>query len=120
MIDQLIQYLQHEFFIMSAGVIVYFTTAFAIAHEKGKSDFSRWFQKSKIWILLTYIIGLMCIVWDDEILSAYNAYVENDITQIHRWMYFIAGPFVTFLYRSFTSNFAGRNNEEAPRVEVAD
>jgi hypothetical protein len=89
---------------MTAGVIVYFTTRFAIAHEKGKSDFNSWFQENKVWILLTFIIGLMCIVWDDEMMGAYNAYVEHDITKIQKWMYFVAGPLVTFLYRTFTSN----------------
>lgn len=115
--DRLLEFLQHEFFIMTAGVVIYFLTLFAIAYERRKADFRQWFQLNKIWILLTFIVGLVCIVWDDEMLAAYNAYIEHDIQQIHRWMYFVAAPFITFLYRTFTTNFTREERGQNPVLE---
>ncbi|MCB0666114.1 MAG: hypothetical protein KDC80_09845 [Saprospiraceae bacterium] len=117
MLDNTLDFLQHEFFIMTAGVVIYFLTLFAIAYERRNADFRNWFQLNKIWILLTFIVGLVCIVWDDEMLAAYNAYIQNDIQEIHKWMYFIAAPFITFLYRTFTSNFSNGNTNPNPAME---
>jgi len=83
--------LEHEGFIAVYGVVAWFGLHYALDKKKNsKIIFKKWRKDHSSDILITVIIALGMVIFDDEIVDAYNDFAENDI-ELQRWFYFLPG-----------------------------
>ena len=86
--------IEHEGFMASYGVLAWNGLHYALdKKENPRLTLKAWRKKHSSDILIMVIIALGMVIFDDEIVDAYNDFVEDDIT-IQRWMYLLPG-FVT-------------------------
>jgi len=117
---QWVLFMQHSFFMMLAGVIVYFTLTWVwMSNNKKVENFKEFWIDQKGEIIMTIIVGLMVITWDDEIINAVafiqqwrvgdcnlkelieGCFVASN-ARIPNFLYFFIGPVTELLYQLFT------------------
>lgn len=90
----IVSVVEHEGFIATYGVVAWNLIHYALDKKKHpRLTFKSWWGKHATDVLIMVIIAFGMVIFDDEIVDAYNDFVEDDIT-IQRWMYFLPG-FVT-------------------------
>ena len=103
----------HEYFLSVYGVLIYYTFVCAIEkkmfhtkHPKLKFSFKRWRSDNIVNFMATILIAPLVIIFDDEILGAYNSFVENDI-EFSKLIYLSAGPITAFI-TSWLTKYKGQ------------
>ena len=104
-IDQIIEFLQHEFFMVFGGLLFYFYLKFSISKNKKQfQNFRAFWNDQNDEVGVSVIGGLMFLVWDDETMSVVNAFFvwigqapEEPLT-LERYYYLLVGPIVERVY----------------------
>jgi hypothetical protein len=99
-IDSLIEYLQHPFYMMIGGLIFYFVLKFSVMRNFHMIPDQGFWSDQKDEMGVAIIGGLLFVVWDDEILTAYYHYKEIivDDPVAADWMYFYVGVATENIY----------------------
>jgi len=83
--------IEHEGFMAAYGVIAWNLIHYALDKKQSpKLTLSTWRKKHATDIQIMIVVALGMVIFDDEIVDAYNDFVEDDIT-IQRWMYLLPG-----------------------------
>lgn len=93
--------LTHEYFIAVYGVTLWYFILFVIYANGSKKkrtadEFRDWWNDKKLNVFLTYFFLPYFIMFDDELIKAYNNAVEFDIPNNSKIFYSLCGPFLEF------------------------
>ena len=114
-IDGVIAQLQHPFFMMVFGILFWFTLEWSIHMNKREKLKVTFWQDQKDEITLTFLGGLMFLVWDDELLDVWDILFNNG-EQVHNelqpFMYLLVGPAVERIVWAYKKLKGGPHNGE--------
>ena len=104
-IDNVIQFLQHEFFMILGGLLFYFYFKYSVTKNKKQfKNFKEFWDDQNDEIGVSLIGGLAFLVWDDETIAVINAaydYIGKKPHQpitLERYYYLLIGPIIERLY----------------------
>jgi len=112
-INMVIAQLQHPFFMMVFGIAFWFTLEWSVHMKKREKLGLTFWQDQKDEITLTFLGGLMFLVWDDELLDAWDLVVNNGEEVHHElepFMYLLVGPAVERIVWLYKLVKEGRKN----------
>jgi len=99
MIDTIIEYLQHPFWMLWGGLVFFFVLKWSFMRNRGKVNGDRSFwEDQKDEIAVSVIGGLCFLVWDDEMISVFffvKDYIQSGELDFNRQHHF---EFPTFIY----------------------
>ncbi len=98
-IDHIISALSHPFFMVVFGLTFWFAFIWSIDMEHRKKLKIGFWQDQKDEIIVCLIGGLLFLIWDDEILQAYNDWTgKHEDTEFKSYYYLIVAPAIDRLY----------------------
>jgi len=108
-IDNMISSLQHPFFMMTAGIVFWFSIIWSVQMSKRSIKKASFFQDQKDEIWVAFVGGLIFLVWDDEVLQAIE-YVKDvwvrgedpetwapTTAELQPFMYLLVAPFIDII-----------------------
>jgi len=98
-LDFIFQNLNHPFFMVVFSILLTFGIKWSVKKSKFASR-KEFIKDQKDEMFITLIIGLMLLIWDDELISAwifFDAYIRNqeyvyEHKEFHTFYYFLVGP----------------------------
>ena len=103
-LDTAIAALQHPFFMMVGGMIFFFTLKWSFMSNEKKNG-SRFWTDQKDELIVSVVGGLMFIVWDDEMLAAYDWFMvsifnqaDHEPVKLQPFFYLLVAPFIERIY----------------------
>lgn len=98
---------EHEGFMAVYGVIAWTGLHYALDKKNNpKLVFKKWRKEHDTDTLIMMIVALGMVIFDDEIIDAYNSFAEHDI-EINRFMYllpgFVTGRILKWMYKEQNS-----------------
>ena len=107
-IDQVINSLQHPFFMVFFGTIFWFIFLWSMKRNKYREKNINFWQDQKDEMIVTLMFGFMFLVWDDEIIQAYYDLTDREGSpELKVYYYLLVGPAVDrlyWIYRKTTGN----------------
>ena len=90
---------EHEFLLVIYGVILYHSIWYSISKDKFNAKdrsfrFWHWLKQHSDNIWVTFLVGLLVIVFDDEIIELIDI---DETNRFHSLIYLGAGPFSDLL-----------------------
>jgi len=112
-LDAILNNLSHPFFMVIFSIALTFGVKWSVKKSKFDSKF-RFFQDQKDEMVVTLILGLMLLIWDDELITAWlflEAYFKGEEydhapQEFHTFYYFLVGPAgdrIIWLYQKIVS-----------------
>lgn len=92
----------HPFFMVGYASVAWFMIIFTITKNRNEVTFSttKWLGENWDDFLLTLVMGAALVIYDDEILRAYNDWTGSDHPVVFRkYFYLLPGPFTDGLIR---------------------
>ena len=117
--DAAICFLQHEVFMIIAGMMFFFYLKFSWMKNRGKTKaFPQFWADQNDEIGVSFIGGLIFLVWDDECLRAIEIILEwitireetADSITMERAFYLLVSPFIERVY-SFYNMISSRKSK---------
>lgn len=103
-LDSVIELLQHEFFMVLAGLLFFFYLKYSWMRNRGKANsFKEFWNDQNDEVGTSFIGGLIFLVWDDEVLRAIEitlAFFGRDggAIEMERAFYLLVAPFIERIY----------------------
>jgi hypothetical protein len=100
--------LQHPGLMALYGVFAWFILKWSVARNKGGNgkafSNSEWWHKEYDDILVSVVIGMGMVIYDDEFLRIWNDYVAKDPVIFNKYLYLLPGPITNIIYKLFSKS----------------
>ncbi len=98
-IDNIIMAFSHPFFMVLFGLAFWFTLMWSMDMEHRKKLSKTFWQDQKDEVIVALMGGLLFLIWDDEILEAYNDWTgRHGDTEFKSYYYLMVAPAIDRLY----------------------
>ena len=92
---------QHEFLLVCYGIVIYFSIYYSMAKDKFNAKdrsfrFLHWLKLHSDNIWVTFLVGMLIIIFDDEIVTLLDI---DELNQFHTLIYLGSGPLSDLLRR---------------------